>query len=100
MSSSLITLCILSNPAPPPLAPLLDIPYKGKGHAVMSAISEVPSNMSQSHAIAAFLCLKLYKQLEPGPDAAAVVMDAADSCDGSLIRAIRLLYDQYPILVG
>ena len=74
---------------PPPIAPLPDIPYKGKECAALSIISEVPSDSQRTRDIGTFLTSKLADRVS-GDNTAAIV-DAAIHSERSLISTIRTL---------
>ena len=81
---------------PPPVAPLPDIPYKGKERAGLSAISEAPSDPQRVRDIETFIRFKIADILSNG-DAAAIV-NAANNSGQSLISTIRSLIPRLPIL--
>ena len=82
--------------SPPPVAPLPNIPYKGKGRAALSAISEIPSDSQRTRDIGTFLTSKLADRIS-GDDTAAIV-DAAILSEQSLISTIRTLVPRFPVL--
>ena len=81
---------------PPPIAPLPDIPFKGKGRAALSDISEIPSGSQWTRDIGTFLTSKLADRVS-GDDTAAIV-DAAIHSGQSLISTIWSLIPRLPIL--
>ena len=81
---------------PPPIAPLPDIPYKGKGRMALSAISENYSGSQRVCDIETFIGFKIANRISNG-DATAIVT-AANNCRQSLILAIRSLIPCLPIL--
>ena len=81
---------------PPPIAPLPNIPYKGKARADLSAISEALSDSQRVRDIETFIGLKIADIMSTG-DAAAIV-DAAGNSGASLILTIRSLIPHIPLL--
>ena len=81
---------------PPPIAPLPNIPYKGKGHAALSDILEIPSGSQRTRDIGTFITSKLADRIS-GDDTAAIV-DAAIHSGQSLISTIRTLIPRLPVL--
>ena len=81
---------------PPPIAPLPDIPYKGKGRAALSAISEVPSDSQCTQDIGTFITYKLADRASS--DDTAAIVDAAIRSERSLISTIQTLIPRFPIL--
>ena len=81
---------------PPPIAPLPNIPYKGKTCADLSAILEAPSDPQRVHDIETFIGFKVADIMSTG-DAAAIVA-AAGSSGASLVLTIRSLIPRFPLL--
>ena len=81
---------------PPPVAPMPDIPYKGKGRATMSAISEIDSGPQQVCDIETFIAFKIANVMSDS-DANAIV-EAANNSGQSLTLTIHSLIPRLPIL--
>ena len=81
---------------PPPVAPLPEIPFKGKTHADLSAISEAPSDPQRVRDIETFIGFKIADIMSTG-DAAAIVTSANNS-GASLVLTIRSLIPRIPLL--
>ena len=81
---------------PPPIAPLPDIPYKGKECAALSVISEIPSDSQCTWDIGTFLTSKLADRASN--DNTAAIVDAAIHSERSLISTIQTLIPRFPIL--
>ena len=81
---------------PPPVAPLPDIPYKGKTRADLSAISEAPSDPQRVRDIETFIGFKIADIMSTG-DATAIVASAGNS-GASLVLTIRSLIPRIPLL--
>ena len=81
---------------PPPVAPLPNILYKGKGHAALSDISEAFSGSQRTRDIGTFVTSKLADKISD--DDTAAIVDAAIHSGQSLISTIRSLIPRLPIL--